>query len=112
MNSVSKKLFINTGIFTAVGTAVLAVGTVLCNFNNLLAGMFLMLLAVSMYFYIVLGVAQKNWLDLRAVFSGIWLGTIGLAALRLTAYQEEWQSKTWILLGVTFLIFQLSAWEV
>ncbi len=109
MENTKEKLLIHSGIFTLVGTAVLACGGILCSYNNLLSGIFMMLLAVALYFYIALSVAQKNWLDLRAVFSGIWLGTIGLAALRLTAYQEEWQTQTWILLGVTFFIFHMAS---
>lgn len=109
MKSDFKKLLIKTGAFTTIGFIVLAIGGVLSDFNNFLSGVLIMLLAIGMYFYIVFGIAEKNWLDLRAVFSGIWLGTIGLAALRLTGYQEEWQTKTWVLLGVTYLVFHIAS---
>ena len=69
----------------------------------------LILSAIILYFLIVFCVADKNWLDIRAIFTGTWLGTIGLAALRLTEYQEVWQKKTWILLSISYLAFQIGA---
>ena len=51
--------------------------------------------------------SKWNWLDIRAVFSGVWIGTIGLAAFRLAAYQEEWELKTWVLLSLAYFSFHI-----
>lgn len=75
----------------------------------LLSGAIMVLCAAALYLFVVLLVAQKNWLDIRAVFTVSWMGTIGLAALRLTGYQEQWQSMTWLILGLAYVVFQIGA---
>lgn len=89
------------------------VAIILCGvinpYHHLLSGVFLVLVAVALYFVMVLVAAERNWLDIRAVFTGVWLATLGLAALRLTDYQEQWMTKTWILLGIAYLVFQVGA---
>ena len=94
-------------------------GTAMAGFLALLSGIFLnpvnhfllaaLLVAVAICLYLlqVFLVADKNWLDFRAVFSGVWLGTIGLAALRLAEYQTQWESKTWVLMAIAYLMLQL-----
>lgn len=77
--------------------------------NNFVAGFTLIATAVFTYLVIVLFSSKRNWLDVRAVFSGVWLGTIGLAALRLAGYQEVWQLKTWLLLSLSYLSFHIGA---
>ena len=77
--------------------------------NPLLSGAVMVLCALVLYFYIVLAVANKNWLDIRAVFTATWMGTIGLAAMRLTGYQEQWQSATWLIMGLAYVVFQIGA---
>lgn len=72
----------------------------------LLAGL-LVLCAIALYLMQVFLVADRNWLDLRAVFSGVWLGTIGLAALGLTDYQKVWLPKTWALMATAYLMLQI-----
>lgn len=69
-------------------------------------GIFLVI-AVGIYIYIVYSPAKKNYLDIRAVFHIMWIGTIGLASLRLTDYQEIWQFKTWVCLALAYLAFQI-----
>lgn len=73
----------------------------------LLSGAFMILAAAVLYFWVVFLVADKNWLDIRAVFTASWMGTIGLAALRLTGYQEQWQSLTWIYTGLAYVMLQV-----
>lgn len=107
MQTETKKLLIKTGIFTVLGFIIMSAGFWISAYSNLLIGAILSILSIAMYFYIVIFVAEKNWLDLRAIFSLVWFLTIGLASLKLTAYQEEWQQMTWILLGLTFLVFQI-----
>lgn len=92
-----------------VGSAVLACGNVIGGSNHFYTAFALIFLAVILYFYCALLVADGNWMDVRAVFSGAWIGTIGLAALRLAGYQEPWLNKTWILVGLTYGIFIIGA---
>ncbi len=106
---ITRDILINSAVFSLVGFLALVSGFWLTSINVLLTGSLLLFLAIGLYFYIVLSVCQKNWLDIRAIFSAIWFSTIGLAAFKLTAYQEVWQAKTWFLLGVAFFVFQVGA---
>lgn len=75
--------------------------------NNFLLALLLLVCAVTIYLLQVFFVAARNWLDFRAVFSGVWLGTIGLAPLRLAEYQKVWLDKTWVLLALAYLMLQI-----
>lgn len=92
-----------------IGGAMLACGNIIGAGNRFYTAFTLIPLAVILYFYYVLFVADGNWMDIRAVFSGAWIGTIGLAALRLTDYQEPWQNKTWLLVGLAYALFVIGA---
>ncbi|MBR4973656.1 MAG: oligosaccharide repeat unit polymerase [Clostridia bacterium] len=96
-------------IYTALTTIVLALGYIFSDINHYATGFLLVVVAVILYFGLVYSVADKNWLDIRAVFHAVWIFTIGLAALRLTNYQEQWQVKTWICLAIAYLMFQLGS---
>lgn len=89
------------------GFLALLSGILLSPVNHYLLAALLVLSAVFLYFLQVFFVGNRNWLDFRAVFTGIWLGTIGLAALRLAEYQKVWLNKTWFLLAIAYLIMQL-----
>ena len=75
-------------------------------FHYVRAGGFL-LLAVALYAYLGFGCGEKNAISLKALFSGMWLGTIGLADLKLLGYQKPWALETWLVLGGAFLAFHL-----
>ena len=75
----------------------------------LASGLIMVLCAIVLYFYTVIFTADKNWLDVRAMFTAAWVGTIGLAAFRLTGYQEQWQRLTWICMGLAFAMMQIGA---
>lgn len=96
-------------IYVLLGFLCFALEIVLNPQNPLLSGFFMIFFAAVLYFWIVLLVAEKNWLDIRAVFTIAWMGTIGLAALRLTGYQEQWQSMTWVNMGLAYAVFQVGA---
>lgn len=93
--------------YILVGTLLILSSILLNPWNHYINALVLLLGALGLYFYTVIAVANKNWLDIRAVFGGVWLGTLGLATLRLTGYQEPWQNMTWILCAVGYLAFQL-----
>lgn len=92
-----------------IGGAALACGNVIGASNHFYTAIVLIPLAVILYLFCVLFIAEGNWMDIRAVFSGAWIGTIGLAALRLTDYQEPWQDKTWLLVGLAYALFIIGA---
>lgn len=105
----TKKDWIYTAGY-AVVSFLLMLGSVWMNpAHHLIWGGLLFLCGVGLYLFGVLVLAKKNWLDIRPVFTGVWFATIGLASLRLTGYQEEWQAKTWVLLAVAVAVFQLSS---
>ena len=92
-----------------IGGGALACGNIIGKSSHFHTAFTLLGLAVVLYLFCVLFVADKNWMDIRAVFSGAWIGTIGLAALRLTDYQEPWQDKTWLLVGLAYGLFILGS---
>ncbi len=101
----TKKDIITLGLCTLVGALSLLTDVLFPSINHYVNGLIIILCAVVIYFAIVFGAAKRNWLDIRALFSGVWLGTIGLAALRLADYQEPWQNLTWVVLAVAFVAF-------
>lgn len=109
MNKLSKRQFLYAGVITLVGFLVLVSSIVINPGHHYLNSLILIIAAVALYFCIVFLLTDRNWLDIRAVFTGMWLGTIGLAALRLTDYQEPWQAKTWLMVALAYLMFQIGA---
>lgn len=109
MRFLQQKPFLRMLPAALIGSAALCCGNLIGASNRFIAAFLLIALAVALYFYVALCVAESNWLDVRAVFSGAWIGTIGLAALRLTDYQEPWQDKTWLLVGLAYGAFMLGA---
>ena len=106
-STVAKKIKVVDLIYILLGGILLALGAVIAPSNHYLEAILLILGAVILYFYIVLLVAKKNWLDIRAVFTGVWLLTIGLASLRLMDYQEPWQNMTWVYNAIAYVMFQI-----
>ena len=97
-------------IFCCVFGAIIYVsGMLLSSINQFASGITLLLGAVILYLYIVFKLAEGNWMDVRAVFAGVWTGTVGLAALRLAEYQEVWQAGTWVSIILAFLMMQIGA---
>ncbi len=77
--------------------------------NHFLCSLVLFIGALFGYFYIVFCLTDRNWMDIRAIFFAVWLLTLSLASLRLTDYQKQWESATWILSAAGFGCFQLGA---
>ena len=96
-------------IITLLGVVAILCGLFTNSENRFFIGAILILVAFVLYFVSVYLIAERNWLDVRAVFTGVWLATLGLAALRLNDYQEQWERKTWILLAVAYLVYQIGA---
>ncbi len=107
-NLLSKKMIL-TAVYLILAVVAVSSCAVLGAVNPIIAGFVLVLYAIAGYFFIVYCVAERNWLDIRAVFHAAWLGTLGLAALKLTAYQRPWQAKTWVLVTVAYVLFQTGA---
>ncbi len=95
--------------YTIITTFLIAMGHSFCDINRFATSAAMVIVAVALYFCIVFSVAKKNWLDIRAVFHAVWVFTVGLAALRLTDYQEEWQAKTWYCFALAYLMFQVGS---
>lgn len=94
---------------TVFGGSLIATGIFLAPINCFLQAVLLMLCAFILYFYISIFVAEKNWWDIRAVFSATWIFTIGLASLRLLGYQRLWETATWIIMAVAYVMFYIGA---
>jgi len=92
-----------------LGTTALALCAVINPANHYLSSLLLVVCAVGLYFYIAAVPGKRNWWDIRAVFAAIWLFTIGLAALRLTGYQRQWEQATWLILAAGYGMFYIGA---
>lgn len=92
-------------LYAVLGFIVIVSNAFINPANHIISFAILVIAAAVSYFYITIEITEKNWLDVRAIFSLVWLFTIGLASLRLLGYQEEWQSKTWLLLGLAYSLF-------
>lgn len=91
------------------GTLALCACALLNPVNHYASALLLVLCAVGLYFYIAFVPAKRNWWDIRAVFSAVWIATIGFAALRLTEYQRQWESITWVILALAYAAFYMGA---
>lgn len=75
--------------------------------NNLTAA--ILLVSSGLFFYLWFAFRdQMNLLDFKAVFSGVWMVTIGLSQLSLLQYQVNWVFATWINLAVAHVVFVLA----
>ena len=80
----------NHCVFSLIGFFAIIISGIINPYQHFLSGFLLIIVGFGLYFANVFLVANRNWLDIRGVFSGVWLVTIGLAAFRLTDYQEQW----------------------
>lgn len=108
-NIAEKKRSWISSMLTFIGTITILLGMNSRIDNCIYVGFIIIGMAVVLYFLMTLLAYKKNWLDIRAVFTGVWLFTIGLATLHLADYQEQWMNKTWILLALGYLLFQIGA---
>ena len=67
-----------------IGIVGLILGLVICPDNHYFAGLLLLVCAVCVYVHCVFVQTSRNWLDIRGVFSAIWIATIGFAKSLLT----------------------------
>ena len=103
-----KRKRIAGAVTSAAGCAALLAGYLLSagKTSHYLGGLIVMLAAVALYFFDVF-MNGRDWLDLQCVFTGSWLFTIGMAALRLCRYQKIWEGKTWALFAGALVAFTL-----
>jgi len=107
--NVETKKTVSLYVTAALGYLAIAACILINPVNRFLSGLLLMCLGIAIYLYLVFQVADKNWLDVRAVFAGVWMFTTGLSALRLLDYQKPWEHKTWMLLAATFILFLIGS---
>lgn len=65
----------------------------------------ILLLLAALWLYIRDYRHSKKLIHLRGVFSLFWIGGQGLACLKLSRLQEEWQLMTWVCMALAFLGF-------
>ncbi len=93
-------------LYGILGTVLLTAVGVLTYVNHFVAGFAGMLGAAALYFTMVLTSDNRDYLELRAVFTAVWIFTISLSQLRLLGYQELWQPMTWVCLTLAYAAFQ------
>ncbi len=96
-------------IAVILGIASLLTGMWIYPVNHYTTAVILMVAAIALYFYIAMIPARKNWWDIRAVFSMIWIFTVGLSAMWLTDYQKPWQQETWLCMTIAYGMFYMGA---
>ncbi|MEE1047673.1 MAG: hypothetical protein U0M60_09635 [Clostridia bacterium] len=99
--------FKNRIIVVIMSVLVLVCGAFAADINQFLSGAILILGGIAVYFFIVNKLSDKNYLDFMAVFSGVWIATIGLAQLRLLDYQKIWEPRTWLNIVLATVCFQI-----
>ena len=72
------------------------------NFNYFSGTLFLIIVAVALYFS--LSKIKKSYLALSNIFTAVWIGSIGLSNLKLLTYQRPWAIKTWIYLSIGYIL--------
>ncbi|MBE6733535.1 MAG: oligosaccharide repeat unit polymerase [Ruminococcaceae bacterium] len=103
----NKRNLIFRSLYTFLGCIAILSGLVLNSVNYFINGLLMVICGVALYFLFAIHISNKNFLDISAVFTGVWLVTIGLASLRLCDYQETWQKETWVGLTLAYLVFQV-----
>lgn len=103
--NVLKSHFLPSVIYGVVGFLLLSSCAFLSPTNHYATALLLIVAAFVTYLYVVFRIANRDWLDIRAIFSLVWLLTVGLASLRLLEYQEEWQTESWLLHGIAYVLF-------
>ena len=96
-----------TAVGTMIGVGFMAVGALLVPSHRFIAGFTLFASGIVMYFYFVFFCCEHNYLNIQAIFPTIWQCTIGLAVLRLTEYQVQWEAKTWVCLILAYAAYQV-----
>ena len=76
---------------------------------HLLVSSLFLIGAAGLYFFIVYCVDDGNVLSVKALFTAMWLATIGLANAKLLDYQKEWSVETWLILGGAYVAFHAGA---
>lgn len=75
--------------------------------NGLVSMAILLIASITLYFLYAFR-DTVNLLDFKAVFTGVWMLTIGLAQLKLLQYQVDWSSLTWFTLAAAHVVFLLA----
>lgn len=94
-------------LYTSIGTVLLISAAFIDPINHYISALLLLIGSVVLYFLFAVTLDSKNYLSLKAVFTLVWLFTIGLADLKLVDYQEQWQRNTWFLLALAYAMFQI-----
>ncbi len=92
-----------------LGTVFMCALMILTRYNNFMAGALGILGGVALYFVMVLTDKQRDYLNVRAVFTAIWIVTISMGQMRFLGYQKPWLTKTWICVILAYAAFQAGA---
>ena len=71
-----------------------------------LSGIILIISGIIHYFIISI-IGGKSYLKIKAIFSGVWMFTIGLSLIRIMEYQVIWESRTWLLLYLSQILLYM-----
>ncbi len=102
-----KNYYLNQCLFTVAGVSLMVLVALLTHINCYVAGIFGMVGAVVLYFSMVLTDPRRDYLQIRALFAGVWIFTISLCQMRFLGYQTLWLWKTWLCVIAAYVSFQV-----
>lgn len=102
-----KNIFKKTALVSGISVLLLLIGMVLGPVNQFASGAILVGGAAFLYFFIVYKISEKNYLSFTALFTAVWIATIGLSQLRFLEYQKVWENRTWLNLILATVFFQI-----
>ncbi len=89
--------------YNIIATIILLFTPLINKLSYTIASIYLMVAAIVLFF--IIAKKKENYFSLEAIFTVIWLGTIGLANLKLLDYQRLWSIKTWLVLSFSYFVF-------
>lgn len=99
MDTVKKELLISGGFVVSFSTAVTL------SKGGQHGAACLLLLCTAIILYVCFWNENKNWVEMRALLSLFWIGGIGITVLQLSNWQTDWNNRTWISLGLFYIVF-------
>ncbi len=89
------------------GTLLMLVVAALTRIDCYVAGIFGIVGGIALYFVMVLTESRRDYLQIRALFTGVWIVTVSLCQMRFLGYQTLWLWKTWLCVILAYASFQV-----
>ncbi len=102
-----KTMYFSQCLYGLAGVLLMLAVAALTRINCYVAGIFGMVGGLALYFAMVLTDPRRDYLQIRALFTGVWIVTISLCQMRFLGYQTLWLKKTWLCVIFAYASFQV-----